>query len=117
MVLTFEINRTLLWVVLLSKRKLFPETSYLDVSYSLLVFPLAILVCLLTRHKPAKQSVHQDSKDSHLPEYYSRTINGENAPKEKVQSFIDLVNMAKWLIDENQQPCVTQELGRLYSPV
>ena len=40
-------------------------------------------------------------------------MNRENAPKEIVQSFIDLVNMAKWLMDENQQPSVTQELGRL----
>ena len=28
--------------------------------------------------------------------------------------FIDLVNMAKGLMDENQQPSVTQELGRLF---
>ena len=34
-------------------------------------------------------------------------------PKEIVQSFIDLVNMAKWLMDENQQLWVIQELGRL----
>ena len=40
-------------------------------------------------------------------------MNSENAPKEIVQSFIDLVNMAKWLMDGNQQPSVTQELGRL----
>ena len=40
-------------------------------------------------------------------------MNSENAPKEIVQSFIDLVNMAKWLMDETQQPSVTQELGRL----
>ena len=41
-------------------------------------------------------------------------MNNENAPKEIVQSLIDLVNMAKGLIDENQQPSVTQELGRLF---
>ena len=42
-------------------------------------------------------------------------MNSENAPKEIVQSFKDLVNMAKWLMDENQQPFVTQELGRLFA--
>ena len=30
-----------------------------------------------------------------------------------MQLFIDLVNMTKWLMDENQQPSVTHELGRL----
>ena len=40
-------------------------------------------------------------------------INGENTSKETVQSFIDLLNMAKGLMDENQQPSVTQKLGRL----
>ena len=29
-----------------------------------------------------------------------------NAPKEIVKSFIDLVNMAKGLMDENKQPAV-----------
>ena len=42
-------------------------------------------------------------------------MNSENATKEMVQSFIDLVNMAKGLMDENQQPSVPQELGRLSS--
>ena len=32
---------------------------------------------------------------SRLPVHYSRMMNSENAPKEIVQSFIDLVNMAK----------------------
>ena len=41
-------------------------------------------------------------------------MNSENAPKEIVQSFIDLVNMAKWLMNGNQQSCITQELGRLF---
>ena len=41
-------------------------------------------------------------------------MNGENASKKMVQSPIDLVNLAKWLMDENQQPSVTQELGRLF---
>ena len=41
----------------------------------------------------------------------------ENAPKEIVQSFIDLVNMAKWLMDENQQSPVTQELGILFPSI
>ena len=34
-----------------------------------------------------------------------------------MQSFTDLVNMAKWLMDENQQPSVTQELGRLFPSI
>ena len=42
----------------------------------------------------------------------SRMMNSKNAPKEIVQLFIDLVNMAKWLMDKNQQPSVMQELGR-----
>ena len=31
--------------------------------------------------------------------------------------LIDLVNLAKWLMDENQQPSVTQELGRLFPSI
>ena len=41
-------------------------------------------------------------------------MNSENAPKEIVKSFIDLANMAKGLVDENQQPSVQQELERLF---
>ena len=41
-------------------------------------------------------------------------MNSENSPKEIAQSFIDLVTMAKWLMNENQQSSVTQELGRLF---
>ena len=44
-------------------------------------------------------------------------MNSENAPKETVLLFIDLVNMAKWLMDVNQQPPVTQELGKLFSSI
>ena len=40
-------------------------------------------------------------------------MNIENASKKIKQPLIDLVNMAKWLMYENQQPSVTQELGRL----
>ena len=40
-------------------------------------------------------------------------MNSENAPKEIVYSFIDLVNMVIGLMDENQQPSFPQELGRL----
>ena len=43
-------------------------------------------------------------------------MSSENASNKIVQSLIDLVNMAKWLMDENQQPSVTQELGRLFFP-
>ena len=41
-------------------------------------------------------------------------MNIENASKKIKQSLIDLVNMAKWLMYENQQPFVTQELARLF---
>ena len=40
-------------------------------------------------------------------------MNSENVPKERVQPFIDLVNMVKGMMDVNQQPSVTQELERL----
>ena len=40
-------------------------------------------------------------------------MSSENAPKKIVQLFIDLVNMTKWLMDENQQ----QELGRLFPSI
>ena len=39
-------------------------------------------------------------------------MNSENASKKIVQWFIDLMNMAKGLMDENQQPSITQELRR-----
>ena len=38
----------------------------------------------------------------------------ENAPKEIVKSFIDLANVAKGFINENQPPSVAQGLGRLF---
>ena len=44
-------------------------------------------------------------------------MNSENASKNIVQSLLDLVNIAKWLMDENQQPSVTQELGRLFPSI
>ena len=34
-----------------------------------------------------------------------------------MQSLIDLVNMVKRLMDENQQPSVTQDLGRLFPSI
>ena len=37
-------------------------------------------------------------------------MNGVNDSKEVAQSFIDLVNMAKGLMDENQQSSVAREL-------
>ena len=42
-------------------------------------------------------------------------MNSENATEDIVQSFIDLANVAKGLINETQQPSVEQELGRLLS--
>ena len=44
-------------------------------------------------------------------------MSSENVSKKIMQSFIDLVNMAKWLMDEKQQPSVTQELGRLFPSI
>ena len=44
-------------------------------------------------------------------------MSSENTLNKIVQSLIDLVNMAKWLMDENQQPSVTQELGRLFPSI
>ena len=48
--------------------------------------------------------------------HYSGMMNSENAPKEIMKSFIDLVNVAK-VMNENQQPSVTQELGRLFPSI
>ena len=44
-------------------------------------------------------------------------MSSENAPKKIVQSLRDLANMAKWLMNENQQPSATQELGRLFPTI
>ena len=44
-------------------------------------------------------------------------MNIENASKKIVLLLIDFVNLAKWLMDENQQPSVTQELGRLFPSI
>ena len=41
-------------------------------------------------------------------------MNSENTPKEIVLAFVDLADMAKGLMDENQQPSVQQELERLF---
>ena len=41
-------------------------------------------------------------------------MNSENAPKEFVKSFIDLANMAKGLMDENQQLSVQESLERMF---
>ena len=45
---------------------------------------------------------------------YSLIINGENAPKEIVQFFINFKNIVKGPMNKNQPPSVTQELGRLF---
>ena len=44
-------------------------------------------------------------------------MSSENALNKIVQSLIDLVSMAKWLMNESQQPSVTQELGRLFPSI
>ena len=41
-------------------------------------------------------------------------IDSENTPKEVVKSFIDMANMAKGMMDENQQLSVEQEFERLF---
>ena len=41
-------------------------------------------------------------------------MNSENSPKEIVKLFIDLANMAKGLMYENQQTSVQKELERLF---
>ena len=41
-------------------------------------------------------------------------MNSKKVSKKIVQSLIDFVNMAKRLMDKNQQPSVAQELGRLF---
>ena len=41
---------------------------------------------------------------------HNRIINNNNAPKEIVKPFITLANMAKGLMDKNQQPLVQKEL-------
>ena len=41
-------------------------------------------------------------------------MSSENATKTIVQSFKYLVNLTKWLMNENQQPFVIQELRRLF---
>ena len=44
-------------------------------------------------------------------------MSSENASNKIVQSLIDLVNMAKWLMNESQQPSVTEKLGRLFPSI
>ena len=52
-----------------------------------------------------------------MPVHYSRMMNSENISKKTVQLPLDLANMAKWQMDENQQSPVTQELGRLFPSI
>ena len=44
-------------------------------------------------------------------------MSSENVSNKIVQSLIDLVNMAKSLMNESQQPSVTQELGRPFASI
>ena len=44
-------------------------------------------------------------------------MNSENAPKGESAVIYRFGEMAKWLMDENQQPSVTQELGRLFPSI
>ena len=44
-------------------------------------------------------------------------MSSENASNKIVKSLTDLVNMAKWLMSESQQPSVIQELGRLFPSI
>ena len=41
-------------------------------------------------------------------------MSSENASNKIVQSLKDLVNMTKWLMNESQQPSVTQKLEKLF---
>ena len=41
-------------------------------------------------------------------------MSSKNSPKKIVLSFKDLVNLTKWLMNEKQQPSLTQELRRLF---
>ena len=105
-----------------SKRKLVSQSSYQG-DFSLRgVFLLSILTYLLinlkviTRRKPAKQSVRQTIKTAAgqcIP-FVNEIINSENTSKEIVKSFIDLANMAKGLMNKNQQLSVKQEFGRRF---
>ena len=75
--------------------KLFSETRSLGHFSSLGVFPFCF--GLLTDATQTCRSVNSyyDSKDSQFSVDYSRMMNSENAPKEMVESFIDLMNMAR----------------------
>ena len=46
--------------------------------------------------------------------HVNEIINRENTPKEIVKSFIDLTNIAKGLMDENQQLSSQQEFERVF---
>ena len=59
--------------------------------------------------RDVKQSIRYDNKENRWPVHPSHKRN-----QEIVKSFIDLANMAKGLMDENQQPSVQQELERLF---
>ena len=50
--------------------------------------------------------------DGHCFPLLNGIMNSENVSKEMVKSFIDLANITKGLIDENQQP--QQELAELF---
>ena len=67
-------------------------------------------------HKPAKQ-FSKTVKTAGCQCIYSRMMNSDNTSKKTVQWPIDLANMAKWLMDENQLASVTQELGRLFPSI
>ena len=62
--------------------------------------------------KPAKYSLKTASGQS-IP-LVDIIMNSRNVPKAILKSFIDLLNMAKGLMDENQQPSVQQELEVLF---
>ena len=64
------------WTGLSSKQKLFSETSNLGNFSPCRVFSISVLTCLLMklninrRHKPAKKSIRQDSKDSQCCQWW-----------------------------------------------
>ena len=100
-----------------SKWKLFSETSYIHRQLLCTWGFLALYFGLLTdmtQNCQAVSSLRQSSKYKQLAVHYSWMMNSENSPKEIVQLVIDLANMVKGLMDENQQLSVTEKLGRLF---
>ena len=100
----------------------FSETSYLGHFFTRVVFPLCVLTYFLMKLKWTRKTNLSSSQfvktanadDSQCIPLLNRIINSENALKEIVKSFIDFANIAKGLMDKNQQLLVKQKLERLF---